>query len=155
MIAIAEEAARADPVQLCAFRIGDEEYVIDIMRVEEILAVPAITRVRRAPAFVEGVVNLRGTIIPVVDVRRQLLGQIPEAQPQERLVLCKLGTSRVALRVDAVSAILKVPVDALQAAPLSAKKGARAHILGVCTVGARLLLMLDVKALLVDREAAP
>lgn len=144
---------RDELVQLCAFRIGDEEYVIDIMRVEEILAVPAITRVRRAPPFVEGVVNLRGAIIPVIDVRRQLLGEIPVATHSERLVLCKLGPSRVALRVDAVSAILRVPFEALQVAPLSGRKGARAHILGVCTIGPRLLLMLDVKALLVDRGA--
>ncbi len=142
-------------VQLCAFRIGDEEYVIDIMRVEEILPVPAITRVRRAPAFVEGVVNLRGAIIPVIDVRRQLLGGIPPPQPAERLVLCKLGKSRVALRVDAVKAILRVPISSLQVAPMAGKNGARAHILGVCTMGARLLLMLDVKTLLVERGAAP
>ena len=144
---------RDEPVQLCAFRIGDEEYVVDIMRVEEILAVPAITRVRRAPSFVEGVVNLRGAIIPVIDVRRQLLGEIPPAQHAERLVLCKLGMSRVALRVDAVNAILKVPIAALRPAPMAGRPGARAHILGVCSVGTRLLLMLDVKALLVDRGA--
>lgn len=156
---IPAQAEHGEPVQLCAFRIGDEEYVIDIMRVDEILAVPPITRVRRAPAFVEGVVNLRGAIIPVVDVRRQLLGEIPPPDQSERLVLCKLGPSRVALRVDAVNAILKVPLESLQAAPLAGRKGARAHILGVCTVGAstplrtgpRLLLMLDVKALLVER----
>jgi purine-binding chemotaxis protein CheW len=152
MIARAAAAqVRDEPVQLCAFRISEEEYVIDIMRVEEILAVPAITRVRRAPSFVEGVVNLRGAIIPVVDVRRQLLGEVPFPAASERLVLCKLGASRVALRVDAVSAIVKVPMDALQLAPLAGKKGFRAHVLGVCTVGARLLLMLDVKALLVER----
>jgi purine-binding chemotaxis protein CheW len=149
----AASEVRDEPVQLCAFRIGDEEYVIDIMRVEEILAVPVITKVRRAPSFVEGVVNLRGAIIPVVDVRRQLLGEIPKAQHSERLVLCKLGTSRVALRVDAVNSILKVPIEALRAAPMAARQGARAHILGVCTVGTRLLLMLDVKALLVERGA--
>ena len=148
----AEQLANG-PVQLCAFRIGDEEYVIDIMRVEEILAVPQITRVRRAPKFVEGVVNLRGAIIPVVDVRRQLLGELPVPQHRERLILCKLGNFKVALRVDAVNAILKVSTDSLQAAPLSSKKGARAHVLGVCTLGKRLLLMLDVKALLVDRAS--
>lgn len=145
--------ASSERVQLCAFRVGEEDYVIDIMRVEEILAVPAITRVRRAPTFVEGVVNLRGTIIPVVDVRRQLLGELPPPAPAERLVLCKLGHSRIALRVDAVTAILKVPVEALQVAPLAAKKGARAHILGVCSTGGKMLLMLDVKALLVDKGA--
>ena len=150
----AAAAPRDELVQLCAFRIGDEEYVIDIMRVEEILSVPAITRVRRAPSFVEGVVNLRGAIIPVVDVRRQLLGEVPPAQHGERLVLCKLGPTRVALRVDAVNAILKVPMEALQVAPLSAQKGARAHILGVCSLGSRLLLMLDVKALLIERNVA-
>lgn len=151
----AAEVARADPVQLCAFWVGREEYVIDIMRVEEILAVPVITPVRRAPPFVEGVVNLRGAVIPVVDVRRQLLGETPAPHHRERLVLCKLGRSRVALRVDGVHSIIKAPIDSLQPALLSAKKGSRPHVLGVCTLGARMLLMLDVKALLVDREPGP
>ncbi len=143
-----------DPAQLCAFWVGSEEYVIDIMRVEEILGVPVITPVRRAPKYVEGVINLRGVVIPVVDVRRQLLAEVPAPHARERLVLCKLGGARVALRVDGVHSIVKAPLDSLQPALLSAKKGGRPHVLGVCTLGTRMLLMLDVKALLVEREAA-
>ena len=148
----APEPARPDPAQLCAFWVGREEYVIDIMRVEEILDVPVITPVRRAPKFVEGVINLRGAVIPVVDVRRQLLGDTPAPHAKERLVLCKLGRTRVALRVDGVHSIVKAPLDSLRPAALSAKKGTRPHVLGVCTLGTRMLLMLDVKALLVERE---
>jgi purine-binding chemotaxis protein CheW len=151
---IGVEVMRTDPVQLCAFWVGSEEYVIDIMRVEEILDVPVVTPVRRAPSFVDGVVNLRGAVIPVVDVRRQLLGVAPAPHHRERLVLCKLGRSKVALRVDGVHSIVKAPIDSLQPALLSAKKGQSPHVLGVCTLGTRMLLMLDVKALLVEREEA-
>jgi purine-binding chemotaxis protein CheW len=144
--------ADAERAQLCAFRVGDEEYVVDIMRVEEIIPVPAITPVRRGAAGVEGVINLRGKIIPVVDLRRQLLGAVPAPGPRERLVLCKVGRHRVALRVDALTAILKAPLEAFSPAPLAG--GGSPQVLGVCSLGKRLLLMLDVLALLTPPAGA-
>src|SRR5947199_8881388 len=98
-----------ESVQLCAFWVGGDEYVIDIMRVEEILQPQRVTAVPRAPKFVEGVLNLRGGIVPVVDLRKRLE---PSTQPPPRakpkLLVCWLARRRVGLLVDGVSEVIRV-----------------------------------------------
>ena len=133
-------------VQLCAFRAGDEELAVDIMRVQEIIPPLPITRVPRAPKAIEGVVNLRGAIVPVVDVRKQL--GLPESAnaPRPRLVVCRVGPHLLGLKVDAVSTVFRVEREALKPAPVST--GATPHIIGVCSAGGKLRLLLDVRALL-------
>src|SRR5438477_2000152 len=98
-------------VQLCAFRAGDEELAVDIMRVQEIIPPLPVTRVPRAPAAIEGVVNLRGAIVPVVDVRKQLRLPEPELLPRPRLLVCRIGPHLLALKVDGVSTVFRVELD--------------------------------------------
>jgi len=142
--------------QLCVLRVGTEEYVVDLARVDEILPVPSVTPVPRAPAFLEGVVKLRGEVLPVVDVRRRLgvekgLGQVlsPSGKPRnrERLLVCRIGRRRVGFVVDAVTHVLKVPRSSLRPAPLTAGPGRPPHVLGVVGEAGQLKLLLDVKAL--------
>ncbi len=144
------------PLQLCVLRVGAVEYVVDLARVDEIVPVPPLTVVPRAPAFLEGVARLRGEVLPVVDVRRRLgvpsgQGQAfsPSGKPRnrERLVVCRIGLRRVGLIVDAATHILKVPRGSLRPAPLTAEPGRRPHVLGVCGEAGSLKLLLDVKAL--------
>ncbi|MFP2897398.1 chemotaxis protein CheW, partial [Corallococcus sp. 4LFB] len=78
-------------VQLCAFFVGNEEYVLDIMRVEEILPPQRVIPIPHAPAFVEGVLHLRGAMLPVVDLRRRLLGQPAQETRRTRMLVCRLG----------------------------------------------------------------
>lgn len=146
-------------VQLCVVRVGGEDYVVDIKRVEEILAVPRVTPVPRAPAFLEGVVKLRGEVLPVVDVRKRL-GVAPGAHPgdlkarrRERLVVCRIGRRRVGFIVDAVTQVIRVLPESLRPAPLTAVPGQSLHVLGVCGEPGSLRLMLDLKALV--EEDAP
>jgi purine-binding chemotaxis protein CheW len=148
---------RDDPlVQLCAFRIGGEDYAVDVMRVREIIHPLPITPVPRAPAFVEGVVRLRGEVIPVLDVRKRLG---VEARPQTRktrFLLVDIAGRRIGLVVDEVSEVLRLPRSELRPAPPLGPPGAPRFFLGVCggeagapTRGApRLHLLLNVKALL-------
>ncbi len=138
-------------VQLCVLKVGGEDYVVDIRRVEEILTAPPVTRVARAPAFLEGVLTLRGEVVPVVDVRKRLL-VAPQVPPRrrEKLVVCRVGRRRVGLVVDAVTQVIKVSGAELKPAPLAAQPGRRAHVLGVCEVQGSLKLLLDVKALLTE-----
>ena len=133
-------------VQLCAFRAGDEELAVDIMRVQEIIPPLPITKVPSAPKAIEGVVNLRGVIIPVVDVRRQLGLPEPSQAPRPRLVVCRVGPHLLGLKVDGVSTVFRVTRDALKPAPMGT--GTTPHIVGVCSAGGRLRLLLDVRALL-------
>ncbi len=144
-------------VQLCVVRIGAEAYALDLKRVDEILPVPAVTPLPRAPRFLEGVVRLRGEVLPVVDARKRLgvtgppePSLKPSGKPRktERLIVCRVGTRRVGLLVDAVTQVQRVARTALRPAPLAARPGEAPHVLGVTGEGARLTLLLDVKALL-------
>ncbi len=151
-----------DPlVQLCTFRIGGEDYAIDIMRVREIIRPLPITPVPRVPAFVEGVVRLRGEIIPVLDVRRRL-GVAASAQtPKTRFLIVNVAGRRIALVVDQVCEVLRLPLSEIRPAPALGNAAAARFFLGVCggeaaasaAAGRRgglaaLRLLLNVKALL-------
>jgi purine-binding chemotaxis protein CheW len=135
-------------VQLCVLRIGSEEYVLDIRRVEEIIPAPTVTPVPRAPSFLEGVLKLRGEVVPVVDVRKRL--RVAPSGAKDKLVVCRVGRRRVGLVVDAVTSVLKVERSELKPAPLAAHPGRMPHVLGVCGEPGRLRLLLDVKALLTE-----
>jgi purine-binding chemotaxis protein CheW len=146
-------------LQLCVLRVGAEEYVVDLARVDEVLRVPPVTPLPRAPAFLEGVVNLRGEMLPVVDVRRRL--GVPKGQGQafspggkprnlERLVVCRIGRRRVGLIVDAATHVVKVTRNDLRPAPLASGPGRAPYVLGVCGGAGSLKLLLDVKALVAE-----
>lgn len=135
-------------VQLCAFFVGAEEYVLDIMRVEEILPPQRVTAIPHAPSFVEGVLHLRGIILPVVDLRRRLLGQATTESPKSRLLVCRLGARRVVVRVDRVSEVLRVRRGDIKPAPALVVAGRSPFVVGVCGPPDRLRLLLDLKALL-------
>lgn len=143
--------------QLCVLSVAGDDYVIDIKRVDEIIAVPALTPLPRAPGFLEGVVKLRGEVLPVVDVRRRLGVPTPaerQAPPRERkrerLVVCRVGLRRVGLVVDAVTQVVKVERAAIRPAPLATSPGKQPFVVGVVGDPSRLRLLLDVKALLTE-----
>ncbi|MBZ4420030.1 chemotaxis protein CheW [Myxococcus sp. RHSTA-1-4] len=144
-------------VQLCAFFVGREEYVLDIMRVEEILPPQRVTPIPHAPSFVEGVLHLRGVILPVVDLRRRLQGEATPETPKTRLLVCRLGTRRVAVRVDRVAEVLRVRRGDIKPAPALVVAGRSPYVVGVCGPPDRLRLLLDLKALLraeLERESS-
>jgi len=151
-------AAPAPPepiVQLCAFRVGDEEYVVDIMRIREIIQPLKITSVPRAPPFVEGVVNLRGAIIPVVDLRKRLSLPATPATKKTKYVICSVGGRRVGLVVDQVTEVIRIPRSAIKRTPTLLSTQGACFFLGVCGPADRLKLLLNVKALLDSSEAVP
>lgn len=146
-------------VELCAFRVGSEEYVVDIQRIREVVHPLPIRPVPRAPEFVEGVMNLRGEVIPVVDVRRRFgLPAAPHTRKTKYLVAHVAGRV-LALVVDAVLEVVRIPRSAIRPAPPPSGSAAPRLFLGVCggepraeaTVRggpAKLRLLLNVKALL-------
>ncbi|MFT3706520.1 MAG: chemotaxis protein CheW [Archangium sp.] len=141
-------------VQLCIVRIGRELYAVDLKRIDEILPMPGLTPVPRAPKFLEGVVRLRGDVLPVVDARKRLQvastagdAVTPSGKPRrtERMMVCRVGPRRVGVLVDAVMAVRRVLRTALRPAPL-----ATPHVLGVTGDGDQVTMLLDVKALLTE-----
>ncbi len=148
-----------DAIQLCVVRIGAESYAIDLKRVDEILPVPVVTPLPRAPRFLEGVMRLRGEVVPVVDARKRLevtsmavQALKPSGKPKrtERLVVCRIGSRRIGVLVDGVTQVQRVLRSSLRPAPLANRPGAAPHILGVTGEGDHLTLLLDVKALLTE-----
>lgn len=144
--------------QLCTFRVGGEDYAIDIMRVREIIPPLPVTPVPRAPPFVEGVVRLRGDVIPVLDVRRRLGLAVTPPTRKTKYLIVNVAGRRLGLIVDEVTEVVRMPRAEIRPAPaLVGGQGAR-FFLGVCggEGGAgdgrhrpgRLRLLLNVRALL-------
>lgn len=150
-------APGADPVvELCAVRVGGEEYVVDLRRVREVVNPLPIRPVPRAPAAIEGVMDLRGEVIPVVDVRRRF-GVAPDpASRKAKMVVVRIEGRLLALLVDAVLEVMRIPRSAIRPAPpLPGSQGPRLF-LGACggtgpggprSGPTKLRLLLNVKAL--------
>lgn len=152
-------ALHGDAVELCAFRVGEEEYVVDLRRVREILHAGPITAVPRAPEGIEGVVNVRGNVIPVVDVRKRLAVK-PWPGGRAKLLVVEVAGRVLGLVVDAVVEVVRTRRSAIGPPPVAAAGGRL--FLGVCGArdgrpvsarftarpGRKLRLLLNVKALL-------
>lgn len=141
----------SDIVQLAAFLIGEEEYVVDILRVREIIRPLRITPVRRGPKFIEGVISLRGIVIPVVDMRRRF--SLPPADmPHRKIVILSIDARTVGLIVDRVTEVVRVPKGSIQPAP-GILEGERApFFMGVCAYQSRQLILLNVKNVIASDE---
>ena len=104
--------------QFIVFRLGDQDYGIPIAAVSEIARPPEhITRLPKAPAFIDGVINLRGGVVPIVDLRRRFDVVAKEQAGAQRILVLAIGGVTAGFVVDSVSEILKVPADAIRPAP--------------------------------------
>ncbi len=142
-----------DEIQLVTFRIGDEEFGVDILSVQEINRMLQITMVPRAPFFIEGVINLRGKVIPVVNMRTRFNKPQVEPNADTRIVVVDLGQKVIGILVDAVSEVLRLPSSTIEAAPPVVAGIGSEYIKGVGKLNDRLLILLDLANLL--REENP
>jgi len=145
--------APADLLQLVSFYLGGEEFAIEILAVQEIIRMVDLTRVPNSPAFVEGVINLRGQVIPVIGLRRRFGMEPREHDKQTRIVVVEIRGAVVGFVVDAVSEVLRIPADTVEPPPRLAKSDSE-YVSGVGKLPNRLLLLLDVSRLLTDAESA-
>ncbi|HET6440027.1 MAG TPA: chemotaxis protein CheW, partial [Anaeromyxobacter sp.] len=118
--------------QLCTFRVGGEDYAIDIMRVREIIPPLPVTPVPRAPPFVEGVVRLRGDVIPVLDVRRRLGVPVAPTTRKTKYLIVNVAGRRLGLVVDEVTEVVRLPREQIRPAPALVEGGGPRFFLGVC-----------------------
>lgn len=133
-----------DVVQLTAFRVGTEEYVLDIMRVREIIRPLPVTRVRKGPRYVEGVINLRGEVIPIVDLRRRF--DLPvEDHAQRKIMILSIDGRVLGIIVDGVTEVVRIPKSAIRPAPGLFDLHQAPYFLGVCQFRGRTLLLLNVR----------
>jgi purine-binding chemotaxis protein CheW len=101
-------------LQVVSFALGSEEYGVDIAQVQEINRMMAITRVPRAPQFMEGVINLRGQLIPIIDLRTRFGMNRAERTKNTRIVVTEIGSKRLGMVVDSVSEVLRIPVEQIE-----------------------------------------
>ncbi len=142
-------------LQLVAFSVGEGEYALDIMRIKEIINPVKITTVPKAPQFIEGVIELRGAILPVVDMRKRFdLAATAHTRATKFLIVSIDVAGRrmiVGLIVDGVSEPLRVPRDEVRAAPALAQGDAN-YFSGVVHHQQRIFMVLDLDTLLSSRE---
>ncbi len=138
--------------QVVSFRVGNEEYGVDIAQVQEIIRMVEITHVPRAPRFIEGVINLRGQLIPIVDLRTRFGMERSQATKSTRIVVTEIGTKRVGIVVDSVSEVLSIAAENIEEAPEIVAGAGTEYISGVGKVGDRLIIMLDLKLVISGPE---
>jgi purine-binding chemotaxis protein CheW len=133
---------------LVTFYLDREEYGVDVRQVQEIRRVGEITTVPRAPEFVRGVVNLRGRILPVLDLKRKLgLGEVAAARTA-RIVVVRVRERLLGLLVDGASQVPKIPVSRIEAAPEEVVERGGDYIRGVAKLDDRLIILVDLERLL-------
>ena len=139
-------------LQVVTFALANEEYGVDIAQVQEINRMVAITHVPRAPQFMEGVINLRGQLIPIIDLRARFGMSHAERTKNTRIVVTEIGSKRVGMVVDSVSEVLRIPVEQIEDAPDLVAGVETEYIRGVGKVGDRLIIMLDLTRVISGTE---
>jgi len=140
--------AAGNNLQLLTFKLDDQEYALNIANVVQVVRMVAVTRAPKAPVFVEGMINLRGRVIPVVSLR-QRCGLVDRPYDLNTQLLIARADGRVmALMVDVVSEVLSIPVDCVE--PPDQIGADMEHLLAVGKLGDRLILILDPRSLLAD-----
>ncbi|MDN4052125.1 chemotaxis protein CheW [Massilia sp. YIM B02763] len=144
-----------------AFTLGSEEYGIDILKVQEIRGYEAVTRIANAPEFIKGVINLRGIIIPVVDMRIKFQLGTPTYDQFTVVIILNIGGRIMGMVVDSVSDVTTLTPDQIKPAPEMGTAFNAEYLMGLGTVDERMLILIDIDRLmsssemgLIDRMAA-
>jgi purine-binding chemotaxis protein CheW len=151
---VAAPGAAADSealLQLVSFRIGGEEFGLEILKVQEIIRIETLTRVPNMPDFVEGVINLRGKVIPVIGLRKCFGLERREHDKSSRILVVELKGGVIGFIVDSVSEVLRIPANTVEPPPRLGKVE-REYIAGLGKIGERLLLLLDLERLITLTE---
>ncbi len=139
-------------LQVVGFRIGNETFGVRIGSVREIVRVPEITAVPSAPETVEGVINLRGKIIPVMDLRKRFGQTEIQADKKNRILVVELNNKLVGLIVNAASEVLKIAPSEIEAPGNLFAEGESGYVTGVGKLKGRLIILLDIAKLLHQPE---
>jgi purine-binding chemotaxis protein CheW len=133
----------ASEMQLVVFDLASESYGVDISAVREIIRMQAITRVPGAPQYVEGIINLRGQVIPVVDLRKRLDLKANEQTPDSRIVWVTINEHDVGVIVDAVTEVLRIPIASIEPPMEMVSSIDTDFVRGIAKLENRLIILLD------------
>ena len=138
--------------ELISFRIGAQEFCVDIMVIREIRGWTPATALPQSPAFVRGVINLRGAVLPIVDLASRLGFESTEASDRNVIIVADIGGQVVGLLVDAVSDILTITDDMIQPTPDVASETAKTFVRGLIPMEGRMISLIGLERVLPDLE---
>lgn len=140
-------------IQLVSFRIGEEQFGVDILKVQEINRMVNITRVPNSPRYVEGVINLRGKVIPIIDLRTRLGVDKKENNNTTRIIVVELEGKTVGFIVDSVSEVLRIPANITEVPPPLVLEAKNKFITSIARFEDRMIILLDIDKILSTDEA--
>lgn len=146
-----ETAQSSQELQLVIFRLAKEEYGLPITKVQEINRLVPITKLPQTPNFMEGIINLRGRIIPVMDIRKRFSLAVSEHDDDTRIIIVEVSGQTVGIIVDAVTEVIRLPVASVEPPPPSFVLESR-YIYGVGKMEDRLLILLEIDNILSTNE---
>ncbi len=149
---MANEETAQDGRHLVVFRLGNEAYGIDVRTTREIFHLQGITHVPNAPEYVEGVINLRGKVVPVIDLRKRFGVEVTKATTDSRIVVVEYDGEDVGLIVDAVEEVLTVEADHVAAAPEVTEQEGTSLTQGFAQLDDQLVILVDMETVLGEKE---
>jgi len=147
-----KERAGEEEIQLVVFQLGNEEYGAAINQVQEIVILGEVTRMPKAPAFVEGVINLRGRVVPVIDIGKRFDLPMKEHDKDTRIMVVLVEGAAMGMIVDSISEVLRLPKEAIEPPPPIIGDASAAYIKGVGKVGDRIVTLVDLDKVLTTEE---
>lgn len=135
-------------LQFVGFRLGDQEYAFRIEQIQEIVIPDRVTRLPQVPDYVEGVSNLRGSIIPIINLRRLFGLEAKDRDDETRTIVANVGPRTIGCTVDAVSQVMRISPAQIQGAPEIVRSAESAYIAGFAKIDSRLIILLEINELL-------
>jgi purine-binding chemotaxis protein CheW len=151
---MADDTKAAEELQLVVFSVGREEFAVEVTQVREIMRMEEITRMPKSPQFVEGIINLRGQIIAVVELAKRLNLEAGERDSDTRIIVVEAEDIKVGMIVDSVSEVLRASAEAVEPSPTLAMDLSAAYLQGVVKQDNRLIILLDLTKVLSLQEMA-
>jgi len=147
------DTSKADkPLEFLSFTLGDEEYGIDIQKVQELRGYDAVTRIANAPEFIKGVVNLRGIIVPIIDMRIRFGIGTPSYDQFTVVIVLNIGGRVVGMVVDSVSDVITLSQEQIKPAPEMGSALDTDYLIGLGTLEERMLILVDIDRLMSSEE---
>lgn len=144
---LTEQTATQEVFQTVTFWLGSEEYGINILNVQEIIKPTDITAIPKAPSHIEGVINLRGRVIPVINLRKRFLLSGQEGSTTTKIMVVEVNGKTVGLLVDSVNEVLRINPETIEPPPALTPANHAEYISGVCKMTGRLVILLDLEQL--------
>jgi len=145
---------KTSDLQIVNFRVDDKDYAVEISKIIEIIYYKTATALPQSPEFIEGVVDLRGTVIPVVDLKKRLRLTSKTGGSPNHILIVRFGDKMVGIVVDEVKEVLRIDEGQIQSPQTYIKGGGSKHLRGVCKVNDQLIFILSLDTLLSEDEQA-